>query len=127
MWIFYPIILCIFWRKSREQLKNKYVGGSQLISTADLKKALKGEPVLFTIGGVPFPVGSDIKHSFVIGRPGTGKTVFLSAVISNLKPMNKGIIYDFKGDYLARSYDPDVDLSLTRWIVGGFNGTFLTK
>jgi type IV secretory pathway TraG/TraD family ATPase VirD4 len=110
VWITYPVTLYVFWRKSREQFKNKYVGGSQLISIADLTKSLKGEPVLFSIGGVPFPVGSDIKHSFIIGRPGTGKTVFLSAVIANLKPMNKGIIYDFKGDYLARSYDPNVDI-----------------
>ena len=110
VWIIYPATLYVFWRKSREQFENKYVGGSQLISIANLTKSLKGEVVLFSIGGVPFPVGSDIKHSFIIGRPGTGKTVFLSAVIANLKPRNKGIIYDFKGDYLARSYDPDVDI-----------------
>ncbi len=108
-WILYPVVLYLFWRKSKEQLKNQYVSGSKLISKNELKKSLR-EPILFSISGVPFPMGSDIKHNFIIGRPGTGKTVFLSAVIENIKPKNKGIIYDFKGDYLSQFYDPEVDI-----------------
>jgi len=41
------------------------------------------------------------KACLTIGRPGTGKTVFLSQVVERLAERKaKGVIYDFKGDYV---------------------------
>jgi len=107
VWILYPLPAAIFKAKAKNQLKKEYVRGSRLADNRDIKK-IKGD---LPFGSFRLPVTEEIKHVFTIGRPGTGKTVFLSAVVERLKERgDKAIIYDFKGDYISRFYDPKADI-----------------
>lgn len=63
------------------------------------------------MGPIQIPRSAEIKHFFVVGRPGVGKTVAMSQVIARVKERGaKGVVYDFKGDYLSRFFDPERDI-----------------
>lgn len=50
------------------------------------------------------------EHTKIIGRPGTGKTVLLTAIIEELEKTNsKAIILDSKGDLIEMFYNPETD------------------
>ncbi len=60
---------------------------------------------------VPIPKKVECEHFFFCGRPGVGKTVAMSQIISQIEEIDgKAIIYDFKGDYVQRFYQPGRDL-----------------
>ncbi|MBI3755388.1 MAG: type IV secretion system DNA-binding domain-containing protein, partial [Deltaproteobacteria bacterium] len=78
-----------------------------------LKELIKksGEKVDIPVGDIYLPVNAEVKHAFVIGRPGVGKTVMMSQVLQRLKERKaKGIVYDFKGDYVSKFFDPERDI-----------------
>lgn len=107
IWIFYPAAVAIFSARAKNQSKKEYVRGSRLADNREVKK-IKGD---LPFGSFRLPRAEEIKHVFTIGRPGTGKTVFLSAVVDRLKERGeKAIIYDFKGDYISKFYDPGTDI-----------------
>ncbi len=63
------------------------------------------------LGPVALPRDAEVKHLLFIGAPGTGKTNQASQMIERLiEREEKMVVYDFKGDYLAKFYDPDRDI-----------------
>ncbi len=116
-WILYPFVMWRFTQRAKEQSKDRYVRGARLITEEELAKAIRrdGERTDLPVGSVMMPISAEAKHCFIIGRPGVGKTVAISQIIERLKERRsasggKGIIYDFKGDYLSRFYDPSTDI-----------------
>ena len=58
---------------------------------------------------IPFKVEN--KHFFVIGAPGSGKTLLLNEVLEQLKIREeKVLVHDFKGDFVDKFYNPIEDL-----------------
>jgi type IV conjugative transfer system coupling protein TraD len=113
IWFFYPGVVLKFNRRAKEQAKDRYIRGARLSNTEDISESIKkdGEEADLPIGNIRMPVSAEPKHCFIIGRPGVGKTVSISQIIDRLKERRaKGIIYDFKGDYLSRFYDPKSDI-----------------
>lgn len=109
----YPVFLAKFKIRAKKQSERKYISGSKLIEAGDLNKAIKAEDekTYLNIGAVAMPISAEPKHGFIVGRPGVGKTVLMSGIIDQLRQRgNKGVIYDFKGDYLSKFYNPDTDL-----------------
>lgn len=109
----YPLFLGYFKRRAKEQIKGKYVRGAQLITPQELKEQMnqnKDRPDL-PLGPVKLPRDSEVKHLLFIGAPGTGKTNQASQMIERLVERGeKMVVYDFKGDYLAKFYDPSRDI-----------------
>lgn len=113
IWFFYPKVILKFNRRAKDQAKDSYVRGARLITTGELEKNIKkdGEKTDILLGNVRMPLSAEPKHCFSIGRPGVGKTVGMSQVIYRLKErQTKGVIYDFKGDYLLKFFNPDTDI-----------------
>ncbi|MGL5262258.1 MAG: type IV secretion system DNA-binding domain-containing protein, partial [Bacteroides sp.] len=109
----------LFGWKSRRQTDTKHIRGASLITPKEMNRLLRKRPTLFgkrpdvylPIGEVKMPVSAEPKHTFIIGRPGVGKTVCISHILEGL--IDRGdrcIIHDFKGDYLARFFRPDKDI-----------------
>ena len=109
----YPLLLDYFKRRAKEQAREKYVRGAQLITHKELMeqmKITKDCPDL-PLGPVALPRDAEVKHLLFIGAPGTGKTNQASQMIERLiEREEKMVVYDFKGDYLAKFYDPDRDI-----------------
>lgn len=112
VWLLLPVLYIFFWRKSKSTLRERYIRGTVLISEKDFSKKIKKNPANIALNekiSIPFPCEN--RHFFTIGRPGAGKTQLFCQVIDKIVKRNeKAIIYDFKGDYIARFYDPKTDL-----------------
>lgn len=113
VWIIYPLLILFYRWRAKKQSETVYLRGARLISPRALNKAIRKdrEERDLRIGRVQFPKSAEVKHALVLGRPGAGKTVLLSGLLARLMERGeRGIIYDFKGDYVARFYRPDRDL-----------------
>jgi type IV secretory pathway TraG/TraD family ATPase VirD4 len=113
IYVFYPACILLFRRKARQQTGQKHLRGSRLISASEYKSLAKdrNDKLDLPFGSVNMPIAAEPRHTFLIGKPGSGKTVSISQVLEKLKARkNKAIVYDFKGDYLRKFYDPEIDL-----------------
>ena len=109
----YPLMLAYFKKRARDQATGKYIRGALLISPEDLTCRMKsnGERPDLPIGPVKLPRDAEVKHMLFIGSPGTGKTNQASQMIERLVERGeKMVVYDIKGDYLAKFYDSGKDL-----------------
>ncbi len=114
----YPLLLAYFKKRAKEQGRDKYVRGALLITPEELTRKMKsrkmgpdGDKPDLPVGPVNLPKDAEVKHLLFIGAPGTGKTNQASQMIETLiKREEKMIVYDFKGDYLAKFYDPKRDI-----------------
>lgn len=107
--LLYPFIINKFKNRSQEQSNKRYIRGAKLDSSFDyVEQAKRNKDVLdLPLGTIKQPKSAEPKHLVMIGSPGSGKTVAFSDILERLIERNeKGIIYDTKGDYLAKFYDP---------------------
>lgn len=113
IYLLFPVVIILFRRRAVKQKERVYERGAVLMPERQLMKGMrrKREQVDLPFGGVRLPVSAEPKHAFIVGRPGVGKTVFLSQVLERLKERGeRGIVYDFKGDYVSRFYNPATDI-----------------
>ncbi len=110
-YFFAPTLLKKFEKRALEQEKNEFVRGTKIVSEEELAGKTKSVDSTLKIGSVPVPKKIETMHFFICGRPGTGKTQVIRQIVSTLRERNeKAIIYDFKGDYLCKFYDPLKDI-----------------
>ena len=107
-----PRMLIQFKKRSEEELADRHIRGAQLVTPELLNREMEeaGEVVDIKIGEVAIPKRLETHHGFIIGTTGAGKTALLSQIKNRLRERGeKGIVYDFKGDMVARFYDPTTD------------------
>ena len=97
----YPFTIGLFKARSKKQSSTKHINGAGVVSPEEFARQIgKGD---LPFGSFRLPWREETKHCLTVGRPGTGKTVFLSHIVERLTERKaKGIIYDFKGDYVSR-------------------------
>ncbi len=113
VWFSYPLFLRYFKKRAAAQAAQQYEGGSKELEEEELIGAIRksGEATSLNIGKTPVPKSAEIKHSFSCGRPGVGKTVAMLQLMFGLRKRGaKAVIYDFKGDYVSKLYDPATDI-----------------
>lgn len=105
LWFFLPVLVRYFSAHGERQEAEQYIRGARLTSPATGKKDD------IHIGNVAISRETETQHFFLLGRPGTGKTVAMRQVLDGILPrQGKSIIYDYKGDYLCKYYRPDKDI-----------------
>lgn len=109
VYLLYPLVLWQYRKIAQKYLEPRHIRGARLIEVAELKRQLKREDCNITLGEVPVPRNIETQHFLILGKPGSGKTVCLSSVIEKLSGQ-KGVVYDFKGDYTERFFREDEDL-----------------
>jgi type IV secretory pathway TraG/TraD family ATPase VirD4 len=65
--------------------------------------------VVHTRGLVPIEIFERVRHSLLVGAPGSGKTNFLNW---NFESLGKSIVHDFKLDFTENFYRPNIDFLL---------------
>ena len=121
-WLLVPMIVAYMYLSDEDEIKGReYIQGRKYI-TPDVLNALAHKINKFTIeslkfkkclplGDVYLPVPEEIKQTFVVGKPGCGKTNLFNQVILKIRArLQKLIIHDFKGDYVEKFYNPDKDI-----------------
>jgi len=111
VWILYPTLLGLWKKRALDITRDEHIRGTKLVSEKEFRKMIKDvKPDAIHFGTIPVPYTAENRHFLILGRPGTGKTTLLNQVIERLRERKvKGIIYDFKGDYLSLFYDPSTD------------------
>jgi type IV secretory pathway TraG/TraD family ATPase VirD4 len=113
IYIFHVPVWMFFHDRAKDLSDRKHIRGSKLGTVKEYNQLLrkrKEEPGLH-IGSVRMPKSLEPRHTFIIGGPGAGKTNCKAQIIEDLKNRDtQAIVYDFKGDYLRRFYEPDKDI-----------------
>lgn len=113
VWILYPVLITKFKLKAKAMMKDDYLRGQRIVDAKELITAIKkdNKEGAFRIGKIPIPRQYETTHFFIVGKSGSGKTTLLNQIIEKIRQQNhKAVIYDTKGDYIARFYDPNTDL-----------------
>ena len=108
-----PLAIIFFKSRAKGQSRSNYIKGAQLITADELKRQIfkTDKPTYLKIGSTVLPVDSEVRHAFIVGKPGSGKTVLLSSVFNSLKDRgDRGVVYDYKGDYVSKFYNPEKDI-----------------
>lgn len=116
IWLLYPGFLYVLATRSRKQLEDEYVRGSQLITPRrfnKISKNIRNKKKDLPFGDIRMPFPAEIRHTLVVGRPGTGKTVAFNNILEKvIERDEKAIVYDFKGEYLSLFFRPGKDIIL---------------
>jgi len=114
-----PILIFIIFRHffngKHDDLGTKHhIRGSSVSEETALTKALlkcTDDRCLPITAKIKIPIHYETTHFFSIGRPGCGKSQLFYRVIQKvIERKDKAIIYDFKGDQVAKFFNPDKDL-----------------
>lgn len=110
-YVFILLPVAFYLSKFLNNKKSNHIRGAKITTVNELKKALLKEKCSLPFGQIEMPIDAEIKHSFIVGRPGTGKTNCINQIIEALiKRNSKTLIYDFKGDFLTKFYNSTNDL-----------------
>jgi len=120
VWIILPMVM-IYSALFDEEEEEKYNRGRQYLTPQQLNKIINKIRIpifdkrkllnLIPLGQVKLPVKEENKQTFVVGKPGSGKTNAFNQCIELIRKRNqKIIIHDFKGDYVETFYDSNRDL-----------------
>lgn len=114
VWLLFPMLILGFRRFAQKQFMPEFIRGARLLSEHEAVRFFeaRGDECDIPLGRVAkMPKSAEPKHGFYIGRTGAGKTVLKSAMLSRLRERGDRhvIIYDPKGDYTARFYNPETD------------------
>lgn len=101
-----------FFRKiSRQESQLELVRGAEMIfPEAFNKKIRKTKEAALNLGNLLMPHSMTPEHLIAIAKSGGGKTTLLFQMFEQVKNQSRGIVYDRKGDYTERFYDPSRDL-----------------
>lgn len=112
VWPLLPCFYFFFWFKSRSVLKEEYIRGTIILSEREFSKKITKNKINIKLNEkLSIPFDCENRHVFTIGKPGAGKTQLFCRVIEKIVERNeKAVIYDFKGDYISRFYDPKTDI-----------------
>lgn len=96
-----------------------FAGASRAISESERKTMsvaqLAGGGGLH-VGGVELSRTTEVGHMYVVGVPGSGKTVLLTSMIDEaLSRGDRVLIHDPKGDFTSRYFDPAHAVLLGPW------------
>ena len=113
VYLAYFFIIGKYKRRANAQASRKYVRGANSLSADGFAAATRKrkETLDLPFGAVRMPLSAETEHTFIIGRPSTGKTNLLCQILERLKERHeRAIVYDFKSDYFTKFYDPREDL-----------------
>ena len=101
--------------------KKSVLRGTRVCEADELKTAIRKDAKIehnnklscLSIAGIPLPYRAELQHIWINGTPGTGKTIALSDLMTQVrKTKHRAIVYDSMGDLVARFYRPGKDIIL---------------
>lgn len=120
VWLIFPMtIIYMILFDERDDEGREHIQGRQFIAPEKLNKLVHKFPKItflkksklkkcISLGQIYLPVADEPKQTFVVGKPGVGKTNSFNYVIKKIrKRKQKAIIHDYKGDYVEKFYEPD--------------------
>lgn len=120
VWGLIPLAYIGFWLRSKREVAKEHIRGRKLIDENEYKKLLKKYlKRIFINEKISVPIESECRHFFLVGKSGSGKTQFFNRSIRDLTSSLDGegnigggkmIIYDRKGSFISKFYNPETDI-----------------
>ena len=118
------LFLIVFWWRGVELGRQKRIRGAEMVTAAELRRRvqpprhrvlarLPGGKRLwpYSIAGIPYPERTETQHTIVSGTTGSGKTVLISDLVSQIRAKGERcVIYDKMGTYTRSFFDKDRDV-----------------
>ena len=109
----FVIIFALWTRFGKATKDKKHLSGHTIKSAREvaifLRKNNKASDL--TIGNVPLVKDSEVKHIFITGSTGSGKTNCLHSLLPKIRQKGQpAVIIDTEGDMIARYYRPGKDI-----------------
>ena len=118
------LFLVVFWYRGMQLGRQKRIRGAEMVSAGELRRRLQSphERLLarlpggrglrpYSIAGIPYPERTETQHTIVSGTTGSGKTVLISDLVSQIRARGERcVIYDKMGSYTRSFFDPDRDV-----------------
>lgn len=99
-----PLVIMRYKKHAREIEESKHLRGETgPIAPEKLKKLFEEDKLQgdIPLGGIYLPRNFEPRHVFVVGAPGSGKTVCISQALKRIMERGeKALVYDVQGDYL---------------------------
>ena len=120
------LLLTVFWFQGRQMGRGRRIRGAEAASPKTLERRVRPltrrlvdvfRPVTavppYRIAGVPYPERAETRHTIVSGTTGSGKTVLISDLVSQIRARGERcVVYDKMGSYTRAFFDPDRDMLL---------------
>ena len=118
------LFLVVFWYRGARLGRQRRIRGAEMVTARELRRrlqlpharllvALPGGKRLrpYSIAGIPYPERTETQHTIVSGTTGSGKTVLISDLVSQIRSRGERcVIYDKMGSYTRSFFDPDRDV-----------------
>ncbi len=118
------LFLVVFWYRGVQLGRQKRIRGAEMVSAGELRRRLQSphERLLarlpggrrlrpYAIAGIPYPERTETQHTIVSGTTGSGKTVLISDLVSQIRARGERcVLYDKMGSYTATFFDPARDV-----------------
>lgn len=124
--LFFGTIGTIVLRKRAQKTLHdpKHVRGARLVEPLELARKIRKDKAIsqkkapdklpLTLGEkLIFPPAIETQHILILGAVGTGKTNAINHFLKKLREREEKILlFDIKGDYCQKFYDPEIDFIL---------------
>ncbi len=114
------LFLIAFWWRGAQLGRQKRIRGAEMVTAAELRRRVRlahhrarlpGGRRPYSIAGIPYPERAETQHTIVSGTTGSGKTVLISDLVSQIRARGERcVIYDKMGSYTRAFLDPDRDV-----------------
>ena len=116
--------LAWFWYRGAQLSRRKRIRGAELVTAGELRKRVRPAHLRaldrlpggkrlrpYRIAGIPYPERTETQHTIVSGTTGSGKTVLISDLVSQIRARGERcVIYDKMGTYTRAFFDPARDV-----------------
>jgi type IV conjugative transfer system coupling protein TraD len=120
------LFLAAFWVRGAQLGRQKRIRGAEMVTAGELRRRVRpahlrardrmpGWKALgpYSIAGIPYPERTETQHTIVSGTTGSGKTVLISDLVSQIRARGERcVVYDKMGSYTAAFFDRDRDALL---------------
>ena len=118
------LFLVVFWWRGVQLGRQKRIRGAEMVTAAELRRRLQSPHLRllarlpgaarfrpYSIAGIPYPERTETQHTIVSGTTGSGKTVLISDLVSQIRARGERcVIYDKMGSYTRAFFDPGRDV-----------------
>ena len=118
------LFLVVFWYRGVQLGRQKRIRGAEMVTAAELRRRLQSPHLRllarlpggrrlrpYSIAGIPYPERTETQHTIVSGTTGSGKTVLISDLVSQIRARGERcVVYDKMGSYTRAFFDPGRDV-----------------
>ena len=115
VFLFFCVSILVLSYLGRQQRKEQFIRGAQLLKASKLKKKLlkEGQQSSYQLAGMPLVKNSEKYNVLLLGAPGVGKTQAIYGLLDTLRARGqRAIIYDVEGVFTTHYYRASQDIIL---------------